>query len=213
MFENLNWVEIVGYVASVVVAVSLMMSSIVNLLWYNLFGDALFSAYGFIINAYPVALLNGFIAFADVYYLIRMYRTSEFFTMQQVNSTSEYLHYFIEFFKDDIANYFPEFTSKKEKTLTYFYLLRNVSIAGIVAGEKANDGYFHVYLDYVSPEYRDLKLGKFFFGNIHEYFKKEKIKGFTAHAFNAEHEKYLLKMGFQFKKTSQNYKSYKLDII
>ena len=47
-----------GYLASVLVVISLMMRSIVRLRWINLVGAACFTAYGILISAYPVAALT-----------------------------------------------------------------------------------------------------------------------------------------------------------
>lgn len=68
--------EWVGYLASVVVAISLMMSDIKKLRWLNLFGAMLFVAYGMAIQAYPVAAVNFFIVLIDLYYLVKIYRES-----------------------------------------------------------------------------------------------------------------------------------------
>ena len=46
--------ETFGYLASLLVAVSLMMRSIVRLRWINLTGAACFTAYGILIAAYPL---------------------------------------------------------------------------------------------------------------------------------------------------------------
>ena len=74
--ESLNYVEILGYLASVMVAISLMMKDIVKLRILNFVGCALFSAYGVAIEAWPVAGMNAFIACINVYYLVKMYRES-----------------------------------------------------------------------------------------------------------------------------------------
>ncbi|ABI40101.1 conserved hypothetical protein [Shewanella sp. MR-4] len=66
--------EWVGYLASVVVAISLMMSNIKKLRWLNLLGALLFVAYGMAIQAYPVAAVNFFIVLIDAYYLVVIYR-------------------------------------------------------------------------------------------------------------------------------------------
>lgn len=67
--------EWIGYLASVVVAISLMMSNIKRLRWCNLIGAALFVAYGIAIGAIPVVLVNFFIVLIDVYYLIKLYKS------------------------------------------------------------------------------------------------------------------------------------------
>ena len=51
--------EIFGYMASILIALSLMMSNIKRLRWINLFGAAALSFYGYFIDAFPVFILNG----------------------------------------------------------------------------------------------------------------------------------------------------------
>ncbi|MGI2109410.1 YgjV family protein [Shewanella frigidimarina] len=72
--DSINIWEWVGYLASVVVAISLMMSDIKKLRWWNLIGAGLFVAYGLAIDAIPVALVNFFIVLIDAYYLVKLYR-------------------------------------------------------------------------------------------------------------------------------------------
>ncbi|UCG22985.1 MAG: YgjV family protein [Chloroflexota bacterium] len=76
--------EIIGYVASVLVAISLMMSSILKLRVINLFGALLFTIYGLLIGAYPVAVMNLFIALIDLYYLREMVSITRRFTISVV---------------------------------------------------------------------------------------------------------------------------------
>ena len=66
----MTFVEVFGYVGSVLIALSLMMSNIVPLRWINLVGAAIFSSYGLVIHAWPVAILNGFIVLIDIYHLV-----------------------------------------------------------------------------------------------------------------------------------------------
>ena len=67
--DAMNSFEMLGYLASVFVAVSLMMRSLTKLRVINLIGALLFTAYGLIIGAFPVAVVNAFIALVNVYYL------------------------------------------------------------------------------------------------------------------------------------------------
>ena len=61
--------EMLGYLASVFVAASLTMRSLTRLRAINLIGSLLFTAYGLIISAYPVAAVNAFIVLVNIYYL------------------------------------------------------------------------------------------------------------------------------------------------
>lgn len=82
-----NWLEWFGYTASVVVAISLTMSSILKLRWYNLLGATLFSAYGFLIHAYPVGFLIGFIACVDIRLVARSHDQSHGRYLQKMGFT------------------------------------------------------------------------------------------------------------------------------
>ncbi|MGF1908492.1 YgjV family protein [Vibrio kasasachensis] len=70
---DMNMVEILGYAASIMVAISLTMKDIVRLRVLNFIGCGLFTAYGLMIDSWPVVLTNGFIACVNVYFLARMH--------------------------------------------------------------------------------------------------------------------------------------------
>ncbi|ELB2750401.1 YgjV family protein [Vibrio alginolyticus] len=69
---DMNMVEILGYAASIMVAISLTMKDIVKLRILNFIGCALFTAYGLMIDSWPVVLTNGFIACVNIYFLAKM---------------------------------------------------------------------------------------------------------------------------------------------
>ncbi|MBY8274247.1 YgjV family protein [Vibrio fluvialis] len=69
---DMNMVEIMGYAASIGVAISLTMKDIVKLRVLNFIGCALFVVYGLMINACPVVATNAFIACVNVYFLFKM---------------------------------------------------------------------------------------------------------------------------------------------
>lgn len=198
MLFGISYVEWFGYMASVVVAVSLIMNSIVKLRWYNLAGAGMFSVYGFMIGALPVGILNGFIALADIYYLVQIYKEKEYFEIMELNGDSQYLKYFLNYQKEDVNNFFPEFKYTESEKEVGFYLLRNLTPAGVIFGEINNEE-FKIKLDYVLPQYRDFKIGKYVFKNHLETFKKRGITKIIAKSSNDEHTRYLKKMGFELK--------------
>ncbi|GMB00016.1 hypothetical protein [Pelosinus sp. IPA-1] len=56
--ENINLVECLGYLASVLVAISFLMKSINKLRFVNMVGSICFVIYAVAIHAIPVALIN-----------------------------------------------------------------------------------------------------------------------------------------------------------
>jgi hypothetical protein len=63
--------DIVGYAASIFVAISLSMSNMRKLRWLNLIGAGTFVLYALIspVKLYPVAIVNAYIACMNIYYL------------------------------------------------------------------------------------------------------------------------------------------------
>lgn len=70
-------IEWVGYCASALIAISMFMKNMTKLRFINLVGSLLFSIYGFIIGAYPVAIVNIIIVFVNIYYLYTMMKDTE----------------------------------------------------------------------------------------------------------------------------------------
>ncbi len=194
--HQLTWLEGFGYLASVIVAVSLMMSSIVKLRWYNLVGAAAFSVYGFMIQAYPVGVLNGFIALCDVYYLIRMYSAKERLRIIRATPGSDYLQCFFEEYRTEIAQLFPDFTFQVEAGSVSLYVLRDLVPACVFIGTPGPEGVLNVDLDFAVPAYRDFKPGEHLFIKNQGLFRDLGFRRLVARAHVAHHDVYLRRMGF-----------------
>lgn len=72
MFLNLPLSEWLGYAASVLVGISLLMGDMRRLRVINLLGCLLFTVYGLMIEAFPVAVMNLFGAGVNIYHLLRL---------------------------------------------------------------------------------------------------------------------------------------------
>ncbi len=193
MFNEIHLIEIIGYTGSVLVAVSLMMSSIVKLRLINLIGAVVFSTYGFIIGALPVGFLNGFIALVDIYYIIEIFSTKEYFRVLEVKYDSEYLKYFLKFHENDIKKFIPTFSFEPGEHWIVLFVLRDTVPAGLVCAEYHDEDHLFLNLDFAIPGYRDFKVGKYVFPKI---FEKRKVKKIYSEPGNNKHEQYLRRMGF-----------------
>lgn len=73
VFSSMVWfMEYVGYFASVLCVISLMMKDIKKLRWLNLIASAIFVVYSAFKVAYPVVVTNLIIVFIDLYYIIKL---------------------------------------------------------------------------------------------------------------------------------------------
>lgn len=62
-------VEMLGYIATCLVAISFLLKDVVKLRFVNAVGASCFVVYGFLIASIPVALLNTFIVCINGYYI------------------------------------------------------------------------------------------------------------------------------------------------
>lgn len=194
---SLDFLTILGYVASIIVAVSLMMSSIIKLRIINLIGAASFSLYGFLIEAYPVGFLNGFIALVDLYYIILFFNKKDYFELLQIQKNDPYLTRFLEYYHQDIQKFFPNFSYNADLVDHCFLILRNMSVAGIFMAQKKENHTLYVALDYVTPAYRDFKNGDYIYNKLVDSFKNMGYQKIISLPWSKSHEKYLRKLGFQ----------------
>lgn len=191
-------IQILGYIASVIIAVGMLMSSLRLLRWINFAGALLFSIYGFLIKAYPVGIVNGFIAIVDVYYLGTMYLKKDLFKVLPVRGDNKLLLEFLEFYKTDILKFFPDFIYKAEKNKYSFFVLRNMAIAGVILASDYEPNVLRIYLDFAVPQFRDYKIGKFLYNNYIEKFKEDGYKLLIAFPSRKIYKRYLHRMGFVY---------------
>jgi hypothetical protein len=203
-------IEWIGYAASIIIAISLMMSSIVKLRWYNLIGASVFSAYGFIIGAMPVAFLNLFISLINIYYLSKIYSQKDFLKILHIRTENKYLDFFIDYYQQDINTFFPGFYESFKnkvydpKSYLCFLVIRNAAVAGIFIGKRTGDDQLFIEIDFAIPEYRDLKTGKYIYMQNQHYFENLGIHLFRANPRSVKHYNYLKKMGFVEEETADN---------
>jgi GNAT superfamily N-acetyltransferase len=190
------WIyELVGYVASALVAISLMMSSILRLRIINLMGATTFAVYGFLIAAYPVAAVNLFIVLINLYYLHGMLRTPEFFRLLVETPDSPYLRDFLTFYEEEIQRFLPGFSHSPSSEHLVLFILRDMVPAGLFMGE-VDGTTLRAHLDFVIPQYRDFKIGRYLFVEQAEFFRARGITEILSGPGNREHTAYLRKMGF-----------------
>lgn len=72
---NIDIIELIGYLATVLVIISFLFKSIVPLRIVNAIGAALFVVYALATKSYPVALLNAFLIVIHLYQLWKLKRT------------------------------------------------------------------------------------------------------------------------------------------
>lgn len=194
--DAINPVELVGYLASALIVLSLVMASVLRLRIINLVGATVFTVYGLLIGSWPVIVTNAAIIAINVYYLAVMLRERArqgYFEVVAVPTDSPILRRFVTQHLDDMRRFQPSFTAIEEHHLVWMIVHDAVPV-GVVVGERDDDELM-VHLDYVTAEHRDFTAGELLFGTsgtLH-------YLGITRVWSRAEtdaHRRYLERMGF-----------------
>ncbi len=201
-FLGIVWVEWVGYIASAFVLISLMMASLLKLRIINLIGASIFCIYGLLIASYPVAVMNFLIAVSNICYLLKYRNIKEEFSIMEASPNSTFLGRFLDINYNEIKKYFPYFVFDNTIHNVSFYILRNMNVAGIFMATHYETNTLKIVLDYVTPEYRDFKIGNYIHHQLVKYFLAKGYRNLLCATNNPTHIKYLEKMGY--KKTIMN---------
>ena len=192
-----DWIEWLGYTASVVVAVSLMMTNIRRLRWINLLGAIAFTAYGGLLHIYPVLVVNAFIVCVNVFYLVRLSLTKEHFHLIPISwDTSIFLPRFIEFYHSDIHKHFPDLNVTDLRQYRSIFITRNVVPVGLFIYERMEDGIIRIHLDYEIPMYRDFESARYFFREFRNMVQEKGFHTYEAYCNVPVHQRYLKRMKF-----------------
>ena len=190
-------IELVGYAGSVLVAVSLMMSNIWRLRWINLVGAVFFVLYGLLAHAYPVVLVNAVIVAVDAYYLGLLAGKKDYFSLMPAASVDEsLLQGFVDYYHEDIQRFFPGFSLRGIPEPRCVFTLRNLMPVGLFVCERLSPESLRIHLDYVIPEYRDLRNARYLYSTQAGLFKEQGFEEFRVKPGSPKFEAYVQQLGF-----------------
>lgn len=186
-------IEAVGYIGSILVVVSMLMSSVIRIRIVNTIGSGIFAVYALIIKSYPTALMNLCLVAINIYNLRKLMKKEQSFEIADGNINDSMLSYMINYYYKDIMKYFPKFKNDiMNQDLVYIVYCKGCPV-GVMIGKNIGDNTAKISLDYSIPTYRDCSVGKYLFSKLTE-------KGINKVVFMEEdsevHKDYLCNMGF-----------------
>lgn len=189
---------LVGYFASILLAISLIVNNDLKFRWLNTLGCVTFIGYGILINALPVILTNSLLFLINGFYLLKIYRTTEHFDLLEFEQGGTLINKFLSFYQDDIKDYFPVFDKIRESDNIRFVVTRDLVIANIFVASLQPDGSAEVHLNFTVAKYRDYKVGKFIFEKEKKFLISKGVKQlFYLQPINSKHQRFLIVMGFR----------------
>lgn len=194
--------EIFGYVGTVLVILSMMMTSVLKLRLINICGGTISCIYSVFYQAWPVVIMNICLIIINIYQVMRQLTRKQTYGHVRLISDDESLKYFISLNGNDIKTFLPSFDVNDIQNCEIHMAYVGSTAVGMVAGKRDGES-FYVSLDYAIKQYRDFKVSKYLFSVL----ANDGVNRLVADKGNADHNRYLEKMGF-----SLNEEKYVLNI-
>lgn len=212
--DSATFYEIIGYLASTLVVISITQKSILKLRLIGLMGSVTFLAYGLLIGAFPIVLVNVAAAAIHLYFLRRLvFRKAEVFSVLHVRAESHYLHNFLDFYHDDITTRFsPGFVYEPKPNQFAAFILRDVVPAGLFIGRNHDDGSVEVVVDYAIPQYRDFKMAPYLYSDDSGLFTDRGCTHLWSDVGSEVQADYLSRVGFSPTPTDDSPHRYVLEL-
>lgn len=185
------FLELIGYLGSLLVIVSMLMTSVVKLRIINTVGSVIFCTYAFLIHSYPTAIMQICLIIINIINLRKLNNTKKEYAAVGTKADDGFLAHFLFANSQDIKKFFPDFSAPSAAD-KIFLITCGQSPAGVFIAEDDGKGALTVKLDYTTPAYRDCSAGKFLYTHLQHL----GIKKVQAETKIPAHEKYLHKMGF-----------------
>lgn len=184
-------IEGFGYLGSLLVLVSFLMTSVFKLRVVNTVGSVIFMIYAFIIKSYPTAFMNLCLVIINLRFLWKMSKTDREYDIFEPSPKDSMLKYFINRYQNDINACFPGIEIKLEEVNKAYVVLAQDKPAGITLGILKGDN-LKLELDYTIPEYRDFSIGTSLFRHL----SNQGIKRIIYDGPVENHLEYLNSQGF-----------------
>lgn len=185
-------IELIGYLGTILVIVSMLMTSVIKLRVINTVGSVIFGAYALCIHSYPTAAMQVFLIVINVVNICKLLGTKKEYSVVKVAAGDLYLEHFLQDNHDEIKKFFPDFEAVLPDDVIYLVCCKE-TCAGVLIAAPQSDNSLNVRLDYTTPAYRDTSVGRFLYSQL----AASGIQNLKAQTTCPAHEKYLRKMGFE----------------
>lgn len=185
-------IEAFGYLGSLLVLVSMLMTSVVKLRIINTIGSVIFTIYAFIIKSYPTALMNFCLVLINLRFLWKMSRMDKEYEIVECDRNDVLLRYLVDHYRSDINKIFPGIDLNLRQIDRAYVVLCQGKPVGITLGNAEDDDTLDLKLDYTIPEFRDFSIGSFLF----DYLKKKDVRKVVYKGPDENHLAYLNNQDF-----------------
>lgn len=160
--------EVIGWLGSAVLVVSLLQTNLHRLRWINLVGCLVLIGYNGVVGVWPMVGLNVVLATINLWYLVRSHHErhdERAYEVLQVDGDDTYLRYVLRVHAADIQRWQPGFVHDPAAgDEAYLVLTGDATVGVVIVRPGPAKGEAQVLLDHVTARYRDRTPGEFVFG-------------------------------------------------
>ena len=184
------YLEIFGYIGTILVILSMAMRSVKKLRIFNICGSFISMIYAAVCNTLPIAIMNGTLIIINFYHLMRSKHRSRCSECVEVSLADRATSYFLTFFEDGIKEMFPSYVYRSNVDAEAHIVYIEDKVAGILIGKPVGDT-FAAEIYYVIKKFRYLS-DKTVVATLSE----RGIKHISVPCENVDVQQYFEKMGY-----------------
>ena len=166
------WFIAFGWIGSILVVWSLMVSRVLRFRWMNFAGALIATIYNGAIHLWPFFAMNFAITIIDAYWIWKLTHERHdqaVYKVIPVGANDAFLQHVLATHRADIASNRPDFAAVTPagETRSVFLVVRGDENVGVVALRNQGEGVGVVELDWVKPSFRDFTPGEFVYRESH----------------------------------------------
>lgn len=193
------WWELIGWLGSVLVVLSLMVPSVRRFRILNLTGSLIATVYNAAFQIWPYAAMNGAIVLINIYWLWRLQKQTtpagRAYLVAPVGTDDALVTHFVERHQDDIRSTHPRFDPAALTQGSAWITMHEDEVIGLFALSPVREGTATVLLDYVTARFRDYGTGRHLYAK-HDLVAQQGITRLRIEADATADPGYFRRLGF-----------------
>lgn len=181
----------IGYAGSLFVIISMMMTQMIKLRFFNSTGCVFSIIFCVLTLNMPVLILNASLLIINVFQIIRYFSTKRIYEIIDIEVTGHTLRHFINKYRQRIMAENPSFFNRYPDSNYAKVVFCDDAVVGMIVGRRDGDK-VDFFMNYVDPNYRSKTLVNLLISAI----KNDNIKVSIMTAVPEKHYKIYQKFGW-----------------
>lgn len=188
--EHSLTLEMIGYIGSALVVVSMMMTSMIKLRFFNAAGCVFSVIYAILIFSIPVLALNSILFVVNTFQIIRHYTKKRNYDIIDAEVAGFTFRHFLNKNRKKIVEQNPTFFHHYPDSNYSKVVFCDDTVIGMIIGRKENE-VLSVYMDYIDKNYWNKEL----INKLHLSIHNDGINKEIFKTVPKKYEKYYTKAG------------------